>query len=62
MDLPEARRGFPNSTSVDNWPFIFYEFKDHGYATLFSEDEYDIATFNLRLYGFRDPPTGELRY
>jgi hypothetical protein len=57
MELPEARRGYPNSTTVDSWPWIFKEFRDHGYATLYSEDDAYYNAFNYRLHGFRDPPT-----
>ncbi|XP_028403231.1 uncharacterized protein LOC114525964 [Dendronephthya gigantea] len=55
-ELPEARRGFPNSTTVDSWPWIFRDFRNHGYATLYSEDDPIFNAFNYRLYGFREPP------
>lgn len=56
MELPEGRRGYPNSTTVDSWPWIFKEFRNHGYATLYSEDDAYYNAFNYRLHGFRDPP------
>ena len=34
----EARTGFEGARTVDEWPFIFKDLKQHGYATLFSED------------------------
>ncbi|XP_078368741.1 uncharacterized protein LOC144652563 [Oculina patagonica] len=54
---PEARRSEPSSDSVDKWRWIFKDFKQKGYTTLFSEDSPHYASFNYRLYGFRDPPT-----
>ena len=56
-ELPEARRGFPNSSTVDKWPFMFNELHGLGYETLYSEDDALIGTFNYRLYGFKEPPT-----
>ncbi|PFX24499.1 uncharacterized protein LOC111331587 [Stylophora pistillata] len=56
-DQPEARRSESNSITVDNWRWIFKNFKQHGYATLFSEDFPRLASFNYRLLGFKDPPT-----
>ena len=32
-------------------------FQERGYVTMFGEDEPTIGVFNLRLNGFRDPPT-----
>ncbi|XP_020613792.1 uncharacterized protein LOC110052015 [Orbicella faveolata] len=54
---PEARRGENSSDTVDKWRWIFRDFKQKGYATLFSEDSPLYASFNYRLHGFRDPPT-----
>ena len=54
---PEARRSESNSDTVDKWRWIFKDFKEHGYATLFSEDFPRVASFNYRLLGFKDPPT-----
>ena len=36
--IHEARTGFEGAKTVDEWPFIFKTLKEHGYATLFSED------------------------
>ena len=41
---------------MDSWPWIFKEFRDRGYATLYSEDDAYYNAFNYRLHGFRDPP------
>ena len=54
---PEARRSEYSSDTVDKWRWIFKDFKQRGYATLFSEDSPRFASFNYRLHGFRDPPT-----
>ena len=56
-ELPEARRGYPNSAAIDRWNFIFNDFKEHGYKTLFSEDEAIYNAFHYRLHGFKNPPT-----
>ena len=48
VDLPEARRGHNNSEPVDKWPFIWKEFEDVGYETIFGEDDAEIGTFNYR--------------
>ena len=54
---PEARRRKESSQPVDNWRWIFRDFKDKGYATMFSEDMPGAASFNYRLNGFQNPPT-----
>ena len=54
---PEARRSEKLSDTVDKWRWIFRDFEQKGYATLFSEDSPHFASFNYRLHGFRDPPT-----
>ena len=50
---PEARRRIRSSHTVDNWRWIFKDFKYHGYATMFSEDSPLLASFNYRLHGFK---------
>ena len=54
---PEARRRMSGSQPVDRWRWIFRNYNDKGYATMFSEDVPGLAAFNYRLHGFRDPPT-----
>ncbi|EDO48202.1 predicted protein, partial [Nematostella vectensis] len=54
---PEARKGRKKATTVDKWRWIFKDFKDRGYVTMYSEDSPTTAAFNFRLKGFRDPPT-----
>ena len=53
----EARRRISSSQPVDNWRWIFRDYKEKGYATMFSEDSPYLASFNYRLHGFKDPPT-----
>ena len=55
-ELPEARRGFEGARNVDNWPWAFKDFKAKGYATLYSEDDPGVGTFQYRLHGFGEPP------
>ena len=56
-DQPEARRSMVGSKPVDDWNWIFRDYKNHGYATLYTEDDPELATFNFRLEGFSSPPT-----
>ena len=55
-ELQSAFRGEIEGGTVDEWPFIFGNFKQHGYVTMHTEDDPKIATFNLRLNGFSNPP------
>ncbi|XP_076453448.1 uncharacterized protein LOC143288706 [Babylonia areolata] len=57
MDLPDARKSLFEGAVVDEYPMVWKRFSQEGYATLFAEDEPSLSTFNLRLNGFRDPPT-----
>ena len=54
---PEARRSERDSDIVDKWRWIFKDFKQQGYNTLFSEDSPRYASFSYRLICFKDPPT-----
>ena len=56
-DFPESRRGFAGGKPIDDWPFIFKNFKQQGYATMFNEDDPIYGTFNYRLHGFKNKPT-----
>jgi hypothetical protein len=55
-ELPEARRGFANSSYVDNFPWVWKDFKNAGYVTQWAEDMQSIGTFQLRMMGFRKQP------
>jgi hypothetical protein len=55
-ELPEARRGFPNASYVDSFPWIWKKFKKYGYITQWAEDMQSIGTFQLRMLGFKTQP------
>ncbi|CAM4965424.1 unnamed protein product [Rotaria socialis] len=55
-ELPEARRGHADAETVDQFPWIWNQFKDSGYVTQWAEDMQFVGTFQHRLKGFRDPP------
>ncbi|KAK6979641.1 hypothetical protein BgiMline_020627 [Biomphalaria glabrata] len=56
-ELHEARRGYPGAKSVDDFPWIWKEFKQAGYVTAWGEDDAHLGTFQYRLLGFNDQPT-----
>lgn len=55
-EAPEGRQGYDNSASIDKWPWIMKQYKEHGYVTMMGEDDPIVGAFNLRLRGFEDPP------
>ncbi|XP_066923745.1 uncharacterized protein [Clytia hemisphaerica] len=57
--LPEARRGHNFSKPVDNWPWIWKEYHQKGYVSVFGEDDAGIGTFNYRLNGFNNTPSNK---
>ncbi|XP_020917032.2 uncharacterized protein LOC110254391 [Exaiptasia diaphana] len=57
QNQPEARRSKPNSKFVDDWRWVFQDYRNHGYVTMYSEDSPSLASFNYRLKGFKNPPT-----
>ncbi|VDO97886.1 unnamed protein product [Soboliphyme baturini] len=56
-ELPETHPGHENATYVDVYPFIWNDFKDIGYITLFGEDWPGCGTFSMRMKGFKKQPT-----
>ena len=46
--LPEARRGYNFSETVNRWPWIWDEYERKGYTTMYGEDDAEIGTFNYR--------------
>ncbi|KAH9489129.1 hypothetical protein Btru_057149 [Bulinus truncatus] len=56
-ELPEARRGYPGAKPVDDFPWIWKEFKKAGYVTAWGEDDAHLGTFQYRLLGFAEQPT-----
>ncbi|PVD18432.1 hypothetical protein C0Q70_20981 [Pomacea canaliculata] len=56
-ELPEARRGMPGAQPVDGHPWVWKEFKRHGYVTAYAEDMTNVGTFQFRMLGFKEQPT-----
>uniref|UniRef100_A0A1I7Y327 DUF229 domain-containing protein n=1 Tax=Steinernema glaseri TaxID=37863 RepID=A0A1I7Y327_9BILA len=57
LELPLTRKRFSNANYVDVYPFIWNNFSDAGYMTLYGEDAAAIGTFTYRLKGFKKQPT-----
>lgn len=47
----------PRTDFTDPYPFIWKDYANKRYVTLFSEDFPEISIFNYMLKGFKDPPT-----
>ncbi|BFZ19918.1 hypothetical protein BsWGS_22957 [Bradybaena similaris] len=56
-ELHEARRGHSYAKPVDDFPWIWNEFRSAGYAIAWAEDDALLGTFQYRLVGFRNQPT-----
>ncbi|CAD6198672.1 unnamed protein product [Caenorhabditis auriculariae] len=57
VELPLTRKRYPNANYVDDvYPFIWKNFSDAGYMTMYGEDAFAIGTFTYRLKGFRKQP------
>ncbi|KAK0041775.1 hypothetical protein Bpfe_028817 [Biomphalaria pfeifferi] len=56
-ELPDARRFFPNATTLDDFPFIWNDLKKFGYLTSWCNAENITAPFNWRMLGFKNQPT-----
>ncbi|KHN79853.1 hypothetical protein Tcan_07595 [Toxocara canis] len=57
-ELPLTRKRFKNANYVDLvYPFVWKNFSDAGYITLYAEDAAAIGTFTYRLKGFKNQPT-----
>ena len=46
----------PRTEFTDSYPFIWKNFSEKGYVTMFSEDFPEISMFNYLLKGFKDSP------
>lgn len=55
-ELPEARKRFNNATYIDDWPFIFNDYREAGYATSYVEEQPLFSAFTYKLKGFKKPP------
>lgn len=57
-ELPLTRKRYKNANYVDDvYPFIWKNYSDKGYVTMYAEDAFSIGTFTYRLKGFRQQPT-----
>lgn len=62
-ELPEGRKRFKNSSFLDNWPFIFKDFKKAGYGSVFAEEQPKFNAYTYKLKGFdKEPVDHYLRY
>ncbi|XP_060838613.1 uncharacterized protein LOC132920325 isoform X2 [Rhopalosiphum padi] len=58
LELPDTRKRMGNKASYVNvYPFIWNEFKKHGYVTGYAEDVPNLGIFTYRLKGFDEQPT-----
>ncbi|VDM44229.1 unnamed protein product [Toxocara canis] len=57
QELPLTRKRFENANYVDVYPFIWRNFSDSGYITLYAEDMARFGIFSYRLKGFNKQPT-----
>lgn len=57
-ELPLTRKRYKKANYVDDvYPFIWKNFSQRGYVTMYAEDAFNIGTFTYRLKGFRHQPT-----
>lgn len=52
LELPDTRKRIPDTEYVNSYPFVWYDYRRHGYATAFLEDLPQQGTFTYRLNGF----------
>ncbi|KRX81366.1 hypothetical protein T06_3203, partial [Trichinella sp. T6] len=57
QELPNTRKRYRKASYVNIYPFIWNEYKNAGYVTLYGEDAAYIGTFTYRLKGFDQQPT-----
>lgn len=57
IELPSTRKTDQNADFVNVYPFLWKDFENSGYATLFGEDEPHLGCFTFRLKGFNETPT-----
>nr|CAD2137226.1 unnamed protein product [Meloidogyne enterolobii] len=57
-ELPLTRKRYSSAHYVDEvYPFVWNNFSNAGYATMYGEDGHSFGTFTYRLKGFRNSPT-----
>lgn len=57
LELPLTRKRYSNADYVNVYPFVWNEFRNAGYATMYGEDAPGVGTFTYRLKGFNEQPT-----
>lgn len=57
LELPDTRKRKFKSDFVNVYPFIWDEYKKHGYMTAYNEDLPTTGIFTYRLNGFQKQPT-----
>lgn len=57
LELPLTRKRYSNASYVNVYPFVWNEFANAGYVTMYSEDAPDFGVFQYRLKGFKEQPT-----
>lgn len=55
-ELPEARKRFDNSSFLDNWPFIYKDYRKWGYGTVYAEEQPQFNAYTYKLKGFNKTP------
>uniref|UniRef100_A0AC35U4Z7 Sulfatase domain-containing protein n=1 Tax=Rhabditophanes sp. KR3021 TaxID=114890 RepID=A0AC35U4Z7_9BILA len=58
LEMPDTRKANSNNHYVDEvYPFIWNNYSEKGYVTMYAEDCFDVGTFSYRLNGFKNMPT-----
>ena len=57
LELPNTRKRYNDANYVNVYPFVWNNFSEKGYVTLFGEDAFKIGMFTYRLKGFNKQPT-----
>ncbi|KAK0413603.1 hypothetical protein QR680_006898 [Steinernema hermaphroditum] len=57
VELPLTRKRFSNANYVDVYPFIWNNFSDAGYVTLYGEDMAHMGVYSHRMKGFKEQPS-----
>jgi hypothetical protein len=55
-ELPESRKRFWNASYLDEWPFIFRDYHNAGYATAYVEEQPAWSAFSYKIKGFWNKP------
>lgn len=55
-ELYEGRKRFTNASYLDDWPLLFYDYRNAGYITSYAEEQPQFSFFSYKLKGFKRPP------